>query len=97
MSGTLPIRPSATITLAVSATSASATIFAGDEQVEVNNATASTVFCRWGVGAQTATAADYPVLAGHCKTLTIGSGNNTFAAICPGGAGAFYVTPGEGA
>jgi hypothetical protein len=97
MSGTLPIRPNATVTLSPTTTSVNATIFAGDEQIEIQNAGGVTVFCRWGIGAQTAVVTDYPVLAGQSKTVTIGSGNNNFAAICQAGTSTVYVTTGEGA
>jgi hypothetical protein len=97
MSGVLPLRPGTTATLAVTTTSANVAISGAGNQIEIQNAGGVTVFCRWGVGAQTAVATDYPVLAGHSKVVTMGVGNTNFAAICSAGTSTVYITTGEGA
>ena len=83
-----------TVSVGISAASASVTISKVYPVIEVQNDGGATCFIRWGVGAQTAADRDYPVLAGHAKTITIGTGNDTLAVI--GTSGMLYVTSGEG-
>lgn len=86
-----------TATLAVTATSANVAISAIPPVVEIQNAGDSIAFCRWGIGTQTAVTTDYPVLPGQSKSITIGTGNNNFAAICAAGlTTTLYITSGEG-
>jgi hypothetical protein len=91
-----PIIPLSTVTLAVSAVSASVAISRVSRQLEIQNAGDAIAFCRWGIGAQTAVVTDYPVLPGQSKTITIESGNDTFAAITSAGTTTLYITSGAG-
>lgn len=89
--------PSApTVTLSVTTTSSGASGISSElPTLELNNAGASTAFVRWGVGAQTATTADYPILPGHCKLVNTGVATHV-AAITATGTTTLYCTPGVG-
>jgi hypothetical protein len=89
-------RPGGTITLTATGASSGATINPAFSGVEVQNNGGEVVFMRWGVGAQTATTSDYPILAGQSKSISIGSGNTHVAVITGGGTCTVYVTGGEG-
>lgn len=94
MASNTAFMPAATVSTAISGTSASVTISKLCPVIEVQNDGGAVCFIRWGIGAQTAVATDYPILPGHCKTITIGTGNDTLAVI--GTSGTLYVTSGEG-
>lgn len=91
-----PFTPRATATLAGTTVSSAVAIDPGCEQIEVNNAGDTTLFVRWGTTTPTALITDYPVLPGHCKVITIGTGNAFLAGITATGTATAYVTSGQG-
>ncbi len=88
--------PAQTISLTASAASSGASfVSGGNPTMEINNAGTVPVFIRFGVGAQTAVATDYPVLPGHCKLVNKANATHV-AAICPAGSAVVYFTDGSG-
>lgn len=85
----------ATVSVAATTTSASATLDAHSNVVRVVNAGADTVFIRFGKGATTATATDMPVLAGATETFTKGD-STTVAVLAAASTATVYFTNGEG-
>lgn len=71
---------------------------AAAESLEIANATASTVFIRTGIGAQTAVVTDYPILPNSRRTIAIPVLHDTVAVfLATGGtAGSVYATRGHG-
>jgi hypothetical protein len=71
---------------------------AAAETLEVCNTTVSTVFVRTGIGATTASAADYPVPANATRRFAVHILDDTAAVFLPtaGTVGAVYVTRGHG-
>lgn len=97
MSRVTAFQPGATATLAVTTTSAAATISAGYPTLEIQNDGAVTAFVAWAPSAAVATvAAGYPILAGQSKTITIEHGHTSLAAITASGTTTLYITSGEG-
>lgn len=95
-----PAQPAFTQTISVTNASASITFAAGQGlemgAVRLVNAGASTVFVRWGVGAQTAVAAtDMPILSGTTEVFAKGLADH-LAAITASSTATLYVTCGEG-
>lgn len=89
-------RPSSTVSLSVSSSTASVSL--GTQvtgSVVVTNTTGVTVFVKFGIDSATATTSDYPVLAGTKETLTPGKVNYA-AGITSTGSGTVYFTLGEG-
>lgn len=88
--------PNATVTLAVSTTSAEVTtLTASDNIVRIHNGTTGLVHVRWGTTAQTAVTTDMPIGSGHTESFTK---NNAIrlAAIMSSGSGTIYITTGNG-
>jgi hypothetical protein len=80
----LPFYPRPASTQSISATTTSSSItFSGeslnDTELYVYNAGTDLVFCRWGVGAQTATTAALPIPSG---TVQVFNRNNATAFAC---------------
>lgn len=84
------------ITVSPAGTSASSTLGAGSENIVVTNLGSVTVYVRVGEGAQTATVADYPVLAGTQVSLSKGRTENTVAYLAASGTGSLHIVPGRG-
>jgi hypothetical protein len=82
-------------TATAGAASASISITVGAKSVRVVNAGANVAFVRIGAGAQTATTADTPVLAGSAIVLTKADYEDTLAHISAAGS-TLYVQCGEG-
>lgn len=80
---TLPFTPASTASISVTATSASASVVAGCQQVRMYNSGTKDCYVRWGVGAQTAVTTDMPLKAGTVEYFTKGFAD-TVAAICGG-------------
>lgn len=86
-----------TVSISATSTSGSTTVSSNGSNLLITNSGPNTVFVRWGVGAQTATTADMPVLSGTqvivSRTLSV----DTVAAICASGQTASVsFCPGEG-
>lgn len=86
----------ATVTIAATTTSASATLDANSSQVRVVNAAGgSMAFIRFSTGASTAVATDMPIAPGTDAVFTKGTATHV-AAICATGTATLYFTNGEG-
>jgi hypothetical protein len=91
-------RPASTQSLSATTTSSSVT-FTGeslnDTELYVYNAGTDLVFCRWGVGAQTATTAGLPIPSG---TVQIFSRNSATVFACRSSTttATVYITTGNG-
>lgn len=88
--------PSANYQIAVSAASNSVTLSAlatNSDDIYLYNGGTAVAFVRWGAGAQTALATDFPVAPGAWFVATKGNTANVIAAI--GTSGTLYVSPGE--
>lgn len=87
----------ATTTVAASTTSADESISTkGRTQVLVTNAAAALAYIKSGIGAQTATSADTPVLASSAQVFSIPSNHDTVAVLLASGTGNVYFTVGIG-
>jgi hypothetical protein len=85
------------VSVAPTGTSASSTLGAGSLNVVLSNLDSSvTVFVRIGLGAQTATAADYPVLPGTQVSLSKARTDDTVAYVTGGSTGSLHIIPGRG-
>jgi hypothetical protein len=85
-----------TVTLAATTTSASVSIPLTAPSMYVYNAGTSTVYVRWGKGAQTASATtDMPIPSNAIQTFGK-QGADTFAAVCATGTATVSISPGEG-
>ena len=80
----------------VSASTANAGTIGGHSVIRAYNAGTAIVFVRWGVGAQTATTADMPLIPGVVEVFSKAWQDDTFAGITGSGTATVYVTPGEG-
>lgn len=91
-------RPASTQSLAATTTSSSVT-FTGeslnDTELYVYNAGTDAVFCRWGVGAQTATTAGLPIPSGTVQVFSR-NGATVFACRTFTTTATVYVTTGNG-
>jgi len=87
-----------TVTCAVTAASANfvMTVGVNAQEAIVQNIGPNPAFLRYGASAQTATAADFPLLPNVVYLLCTGPANN-FALISPAGTATVYITAGEGA
>jgi hypothetical protein len=93
------------VALATSTTSASTTFTAGTpagtntiinaSEVYLYNSGTVIVFCRWGTGAQTATATDVPLPAGTVQVFFKGTAD-TVACLASSTTSTVYVMPGNG-
>ena len=87
-----------TVTLSVTAANTQGTLVPQSGQIRVYNAGTNKAFIRWGVGAQTATAADMPIAPNTVESFTKPPEALGIAAICSATETAtVYFTPGEGA
>jgi hypothetical protein len=87
----------ATTTVAASTTSADEAIATkGRTQILVTNAATVLAYIKSGIGAQTATSADTPVLGNSAQTFTIPSNHDTVAVLLASGTGNVYFTVGIG-
>ncbi len=84
------------VTVAPTASSASSSLGNGSENVTLTNLGSVTVYVRIGIGAQTATAADYPVLAGTQVSLSKARGDTTVAYVTASGTGSLHIIAGRG-
>jgi hypothetical protein len=92
------------VALSATTTSASTTFVAGTPagtntvqatDVMIYNSGTTLGFCRWGVGAQTAVAADVPIPAGTVQVFFKATAD-TVACIMSSGTATIYVMPGNG-
>ena len=86
--------PTSTVKLSPIISSVSATIPTGTTALRIYNSGPTTVFVRWGTGAQTATANDLPIASGATEMFGKASSNDTVAAISTGMA-TVYVSAGN--
>ncbi len=86
--------PTSTVKLSPIVSSVSATIPTGTTALRIYNSGPTTVFVRWGTGAQTATANDLPIASGATEMLGKASAADTVAAISTGMA-TVYVSAGN--
>lgn len=84
------------VTVAPTASSASSSLGNGSENVTLTNLGSVTVYVRIGVGTQTATTADYPVLAGTQVSLSKARGDTTVAYVTASGTGSLHIIAGRG-
>lgn len=85
-----------TVSISASTTSADEAIAVGQHQLHVANPTSAVAFVRTGRGATAATAADFPVLPGTDRIISIQPSHDMAAVILSAGTGTVYVTPGTG-
>jgi len=90
-------RVGGTVTVAASTTSADETITPGCHWLRVVNTTDGVAFVKTGIGAVTATSANFPVPAEGTAILKMPSDHVTVGVILASGAtsGNVYVTPGS--
>ena len=88
--------PYSTVTFSVTSTSGAQTIPKNARVLELQNEGTVTVFVAWAESAAVATTGDYPVLPGQAKTVTVGPGSGSVAAITASGTATLYVSAGEG-
>jgi hypothetical protein len=88
-------KPGSTVSLSVSSSTASVALGSQAETVRIFNATAVTVFVRFGTDSATAALTDMPIPAGAVESFAP-SRANFIAGITASGAGTIYVTVGEG-
>jgi hypothetical protein len=85
------------VTVSPGVASASSTIGFGAKALVITNLSSTVVsYVRVGEGAQTATAADYPVLPSTQIVLSKAQDQNTVAYIAPAGGGSIHIMAGEG-
>ena len=82
--------------LTPSAASASVSFGGGRKSFVVTNTGSVTCYIRTGNSGVTASAADYPVLAGSQVSLTKDQDHTHLAHIAASGTGALHIIPGEG-
>ena len=88
--------PYSTATLGVTSASIAGDIPKSARVLELQNEGTVTVFVAWAESAAVATTSDYPVLPGQAKTITVGPGAGSVAAITASGTATLYVSAGEG-
>lgn len=96
MAGITPFSPSATVTLAATVATGAVTLSGTGSVLEVQNASANTIFVKVGTSAVTAAITDYPVLGGMSKLIGIGDSVTTAAAITGTSTATVYFSRGEG-
>lgn len=84
------------VTVAPGVASASSTVGFGAKALVITNLGSVTVYVRVGEGSQTATTADYPVLAATQVTISKAQDQNTVAYITASGTGSVHIMAGEG-
>lgn len=84
------------VTVAPTASSASSSLGNGSENVTLTNLGSVTVYVRIGTGTQTATTADYPVLAGTQVSLSKARSDTTVAYVTASGTGSLHIIAGRG-
>lgn len=88
------------VSIAATTASASATLTGNalnDSELYLWNAGTGTAYCRWGVGAQTATVADLPIPTGSAQIFARGlTGANTIACITATGTATISIVAGNG-
>lgn len=91
-------KPGATESIAVTSSSASATIAAGEGNVAlVYNTGSALAYFRYGIGAQTAVTTDCPIAGGDAYLVSISDTHDTvFAAIRDSSDTTLKITPGYG-
>lgn len=98
MSSTIPFRPSggATTSITVGAASARVALSSGEQQLVMNNGTA-TAWIAFGDGTVAATTATgMPIGPGVSRVITIPPGITQVAAIAAAASGLIHFTPGSG-
>lgn len=78
-----------------SSSSASSTVGLGNKCIAFTNTGANICYVRVGIGAQTATTADFPIPAGQQRIIYKGEDANTVAYISASGT-TLQIIPGEG-
>lgn len=101
MSSLNPFSPifGSTVTISASTTSASVSLSSmtsRPQQIVITNSGSNIAFVRYGIGAQTATVADLPILPNAAVVLSLNPDSDTLAAITASGATAIYATVGNG-
>ena len=86
--------PTGTVKLSPIVSSVSAGIPTGTSALRIYNSGPTTVFVRWGTGAQTATVNDLPIASGATEMFGKASANDTVAAISTGMA-TVYISAGN--
>jgi len=93
----MPFRPTGTVTLAASTTSASVALAGGGDSVVVTNLTTSLAYVRFGSDTTVpATTADMPVLPNTKVMLGVNSLIGYAMAILVSGSGSLLLTRGDG-
>ena len=90
-------RPSGTVTVSASTSSASATLAGQGDVALVYNATTGIAFVQFSTGTVTATAAGYPVPPSTTRIIKVGSLVSSVGVILSASSGNVYVTLGSGA
>lgn len=101
MTARQPFAPAFTRTVTVAATTTSApfNITAGNKQWSVANAGTTVAFIRAfksGNGTPAATAADFPILPGSDRVITVDQDFDRASVVAASGTPTLYITPGEG-
>jgi hypothetical protein len=93
----MPFRPTGTVSLGATATSASVALSGGGDSIVVTNISASLAYVRFGADPSVAaTAADMPVLPNSHVMLGVNSLIGNAAAILASGSGTVLFTRGDG-
>ena len=93
----MPFRPTGTVSLATTTTSASVALVGGGDSVVVTNTAASLAYVRFGADASvTASPADMPVLPNTRVMLGVNSLIAFAAAVLTSGSGNLLLTRGDG-
>ena len=93
----MPFRPTGTVSLAASTTSASASLAGGGDSIVVTNLAASLAYVRFGADPSVAaTVADMPVLPNARVMLGVNSLIGYAAAVLTSGSGTVLLTRGDG-
>ena len=96
MALTMAFSPGATVSIACTTTSGSATVAAGNSTMRLTNIGANACFVRWGTGAQTALATDFPVAPNTSVLVAKPFEVVTVAALTGASTTTLYITVGEG-
>ncbi len=92
-----PFRPTGTVSLAASSTSANVTLSGGGDTVVVTNTASVLAYVRFGSDATVvASTTDMPVLASSRVILSVNNLIKTAAAIMPSGSGTILFSRGDG-
>jgi hypothetical protein len=92
-----PFRPTGTVSVSVTAVSASVPLSGGGDTVVVTNTTASLAYIRFGSDLTVAASvSDMPILASSKLILSINSLISYAAAVSPSGSGSVLFSRGDG-